>query len=75
MLPMNKVTSDAFFDLMISGMRYALIEDKVALAYIVHSFEIRPVPGKTPEPVRLVRKLGLLKLPKTLEVELIPRNS
>jgi hypothetical protein len=62
---------------MISGLRYALIEAKVALAYIVHSFEfeIRPVLGKTPDPVRLVQKLGLLKLPKTLEVELIPRNS
>jgi hypothetical protein len=59
---------------MVSGMRYALIEAKVALAYVVHNFEIRPVPGKTPVPVKLVRKFGFLRLPNELEVELIPRN-
>lgn len=55
------------------GMRFALIESKVALAYIAYNFFVEPTEN-TPIPVKLDQTAGLNRPVHGLEVKLTPRD-
>jgi len=54
-------------------MRFALIESKVAIAYLVHHFLIQPT-EKTPIPVKVDTKTGFNAPIKDLELNFNIRN-
>ncbi|OXA51325.1 cytochrome P450 9e2 [Folsomia candida] len=49
------------------GMRFGLIEAKVAIAHLVKTFEILPTP-KTPIPIKMDRVFSVSKAPADLEI-------
>lgn len=55
------------------GMRFALIEAKVAIAYFAYYFQIEPT-EKTPIPVQIDTKVGLNRPIADLELRFNPRN-
>ncbi|OXA64538.1 Cytochrome P450 3A2 [Folsomia candida] len=55
------------------GMRFALVETKVALAYIVRNFVIRPAQG-TPVPEKMEKDIVGYKVSSDVKLKFIPRE-
>jgi len=54
-------------------MRFAQIESKTALAYLVHNFKIKPA-ASTPVPLVYKVEVGGCRAPNDLELEFVPRK-
>lgn len=54
-------------------MRFALVETKVALAYIVRNFVIRPAQG-TPVPEKMEKDIVGYKVSSDVKLKFIPRE-
>jgi len=55
------------------GMRFALIESKVGIAYLAYYFRVEPT-DKTPIPVTIDKEIGFNRPVANLEVKFVPRN-
>jgi len=62
-----------FAFVLFSGMRFALIESKVAIAYLVSHFLIQPT-ERTPIPVKVDQKTGFNRPIKDLELNFTIRD-
>jgi len=56
------------------GMRFALIEVKVALAYLLYNFKVEPIEGLTPVPVEMWTQFGFTRVKQDLQLKLVPRT-
>jgi len=56
------------------GMRFALVEVKVALSYFIYNFQVAPLEGITPIPIKMWKQFGFTRVPKDLQLKLIPRR-
>lgn len=55
------------------GMRFALIEAKVALAHLVLNFDVLPTPS-APIPIKMKKIFGTFRVPPDLKLCLKPRK-
>jgi len=55
-----------------TGMRFALIESKVAIAHLIHNFKIEPTKS-TPMPMKIVKKMGSTRTENDLQLRFTPR--